>query len=66
MSSVTNKSNLEVNPGEHVTERNQLDKSPPCSSCCTSSPKTQELRTRYEALHPAENDLKFSKPDQER
>lgn len=63
---VAGKSNFEINPSEHFTERNLLDKFLPRSSRCTSSPKTQELRTGYQALRSARIDLKSSKPDQKR
>jgi hypothetical protein len=36
---------------------------PPCSSCSATSPKTHELRTRYEARHVAELALELSRLD---
>ncbi len=41
----------------------QPEKLPPCQSCQTTSPKTHELRTRYEARHAAEAALKSPLPE---
>ena len=50
-------------PNSQDKRRGLPEKLPPCPSCQTTSPKTHELRTRYEARHAAEVALKSSLPD---
>ena len=53
----------EIHPADRATMGSPIGRLP-LGSSCPKSPKFQELRARYEALHATEDELKPSKSDQ--
>ena len=53
----------EIRPADRATAGSPIGRLPLGSSSSPKSPKLQELRARYEALHGTENEAKPSKSD---